>query len=194
MARQTAALLAISLTVVLAAAACGSADHVATQPTTGPSQATASASTGARRAAGCGTRQLRWKLTRLAGNPRSASAALLSATNTGTTPCVFDGYPDLEVHAGKGPSVSSKPQATTPVRHVLNPGRGIEFPLFYETSASPQGSCFIPADDDPSIDVRPPHPARNDYGASIEMTDAHGRRLRATVCGVIVQMGSPRLP
>ncbi|MCT9006069.1 DUF4232 domain-containing protein [Streptomyces rhizosphaerihabitans] len=194
MARRTAAVIAVSLGVVLAAAACDAADHVATRTTTEPPRTTASASTGARRAAACGTRQLRWKLTRLTGNPRSASAALLSATNTGTAPCAFDGYPAVEVHAGKGPSVSSKPKAPAPVRHVLNPGRGIEFPLFYETSASPDGSCFLPAEDDASIDVRPPHPARNDYGTSIEMTDAHGRHLRAAVCGVVVQMGSPRLP
>jgi hypothetical protein len=118
----------------------------------------------------------------------------LSAANTGTTPCAFDGYPDVEVHAGKGPSVSSRPKAPAPVRHVLNPGRSIEFPLFYETSASPHGSCFLPAEDDAGIDVRPPHPARNDYGASIEMTDAQGRHVRAAVCGIVVRMGSPRLP
>ncbi|XES00896.1 hypothetical protein HEP87_61175 [Streptomyces sp. S1D4-11] len=137
MARRTAAVLAISLTVVLAAAACSAADHVAAQPTTNPSRTTASASAGALRAAGCGTHLLRWKPTRLSGKPRSAATALLSATNTGTTPCAFDGYP--------------------------------------------------------SVDVRPPHPARNDYGASMEMTDAHGPHLPAAVCGVIVQSGSPRL-
>jgi hypothetical protein len=79
-------------------------------------------------------------------------------------------------------------------RSPVEPDHGIEFPLFYEKSASPHRSCLIPADDDPSIDVRPPHPTRNDFGTSIEMADAHGRHLPAAVCGVIVRMGSPRLP
>ncbi|EST29660.1 DUF4232 domain-containing protein [Streptomyces roseochromogenus] len=207
MTRRTAAVSAISLVVALAVAGCGGgSDHVAAQPTTGPSRTTApptttepsqtpaspSAPAGASRAAACRTEQLRWKLTRLAGTSDKAPAAMLSATNPGTTPCALDGNPDLNVYVGKGPSVSSEPKTTTPIRLVLNHGHEVEFPLFYETSASPRGSCFIPADDDPRIDVRVPHPASGDYGTFVEMSDVHGRHVRAQVCGITIHLGSPR--
>ncbi|WP_079249554.1 hypothetical protein [Streptomyces sp. IMTB 2501] len=117
---------------------------------------------------------------------------MLSATNPGTTACAFDGNPDLNVYVGKGASVSSVPKTTKPIRLVLNHGHGVEFPLFYETSASPHGSCFIPADNNPRIDVRVPHPASGDYGAFVEMRDVHGRPVPAQVCGITIHLGSPR--
>ncbi|MGW1049364.1 DUF4232 domain-containing protein [Streptomyces sp. NPDC001118] len=151
-----------------------------------------SASASARAGAACGTKQLRWKLTRLAATSAKEPAALLSATNTGTTPCAFDGYPNVEVYLGKGPSVEAKPKTTTPVRLLLNHGRTVEVPLFYPAAPLRDGYCSIPVDEDPSIAVQPPHPARTDYGTLLQMSDAHGRQIRATVCDTI-HMGSPRL-
>ncbi|MER6129003.1 DUF4232 domain-containing protein [Streptomyces sp. NPDC001795] len=216
MARRTAAAFAIGLTVVLTAAACRGEDRAATQPATrssrttvptaGPTRTTAptagpsrttesspSASADTPRVAGCGTPQLRWRLTHLPDKPGTKPTALLRATNNGTTPCALDGYPELNVHVGKGPSVTSKPKTTTPVRLVLKPRHAVDYPLFYEASASRHGGCFIPAYNNPRIEVRAPHPAPTDYGTFVLMTDAHGRHVRAAVCGMTMHMGAPRL-
>ncbi|MEU6366727.1 DUF4232 domain-containing protein [Streptomyces sp. NPDC046931] len=201
MVRRTAAVSAIGLAVLLAATACGRGETVSTQPAKGAPQTTASttgprasspASSNPTGAAACATPQLRWKLTRLDRKTHNAPTALLSATNTGTRPCAFDGYPDIDVYVGKGPSVSSKPKRVTSVRLVLNAGHAVEFPLFYAPTADPQGSCFIPGDDDPRISVRPPHAAGGDYGASAQLTDVKGRHLRAQVCGTTIQLGAPQ--
>ncbi|MFI1164026.1 hypothetical protein ACH4UM_10460 [Streptomyces sp. NPDC020801] len=86
----------------------------------------------------------------------------------------------------------SEPEKSTPVRLVLNPGHTIEYPLFHPASRAVRGYCAMEPDLEPSIDVRPPHPARTDYGAGLHMTDVHGRRLHAVVCDTI-RMGAPRL-
>ncbi|MDF3302305.1 DUF4232 domain-containing protein [Streptomyces tropicalis] len=147
---------------------------------------------GSRHPAACGTRRLRWRLTRVADRTGNAPAAVLGATNGGAVPCAFDGYPGFDVHLGKGPQVSSKPRTAARVRQVLNPGRGLDFPLYYQATASRDGSCFIPARENPRIEVRPPHPGRGDYGAPLRLTDGHGRRLRAAVCGFGITIGAPR--
>ncbi|KUM89731.1 hypothetical protein AQI88_39410 [Streptomyces cellostaticus] len=116
----------------------------------------------------------------------------MSATNIGGTSCAFDGYPYVEVYLGKGPSESAKPKTTKPVRLALDHGRTVDFPLFYPASPLRDGYCSIPVDEDPRIAVQPPHPARTDYGTLLQLTDAHGRHLRATVCDTM-HMGSPRL-
>lgn len=140
----------------------------------------------------CGTEQLRWRLTLLTVKPSKEPTALLSATNTGATPCAFDGYPDLEVHLGKGPAVDAQPKTTTRVRLLLGHGRTVEIPLFYPAVRLRDGYCAIPPGEDPEISARPPHPASTDYGASVQMSDPQGRQIRATVCDTI-HMGSPRL-
>ncbi|MGV9245575.1 DUF4232 domain-containing protein [Streptomyces sp. NPDC003710] len=202
MVRRTAAVSAIGLAVLLAATGCGRSETVSTQPTTGAghtstpttgSSASSPASPHTTGAAACRTPQLRWKLTRLEGKTHNAPTALLSATNTGTRPCAFDGYPGIDVYVGKGPSVSSKPKSITSVRLVLNAGHAAEFPLFYTPTAGPHGSCFIPGDDDPRVSVRPPHAAAGDYGASAQLTDVNGRHLRVQVCGTTIQLGAPQL-
>jgi hypothetical protein len=204
MARRTAAVCAISLGVVVAAAACGPEHRVAAQPTTGPSRTTAptvepsqttvspSASAGVRPGAACGTKQLRWRLTRLADKSSKAPTALLSATNTSTASCAFNGYPELHAYAGKGPAVWSEPKSKAPVRLMLGPGNAVDFPLFYPASPAPDGSCSIPVDDDPRIEVVPPHPAPTDYGATVQITDPHGRNVTPVFCDT-VHLGAPRL-
>ncbi|MEU6403060.1 DUF4232 domain-containing protein [Streptomyces sp. NPDC046985] len=147
---------------------------------------------GAPRLADCGGDRLRWTLTRLHGAARRhAPAALLSAANTGGAPCAFDGYPSLEVYVGKGPSVSAAPASAGRVRLVLLHGRSAQFPLYYP-AAPFHGYCALPAHVTPSVAVRPPHPSRTDAGALLTMTDAHGRRVRAVVCGDI-RIGTPRV-
>jgi hypothetical protein len=204
MARRTAAVCAISLGVVVAAAACGPEHRVAAQPTTGPSRTTAptvepsqttvspSASAGVRPGAACGTKELRWRLTRLADKSSKAPTALLSATNTSTASCAFNGYPELHAYAGKGPAVWSEPKAKAPVRLMLGPGNSVDFPLFYPASPAPNGSCSIPVDDDPRIEVLPPHRAPTDYGATVQITDLHGRNVTPVFCDT-VHLGAPRL-
>ena len=204
---RTIAVSAITLAVIGVAVACGPAhqDGGTRKPTArppsrppasspGPTRTSVSstASAGARARVACGTEQLRWRLTRLTANPSKGPTALLSLTNTGATPCTFDGYPDLEVYLGKGPSVDAKPKTTTRVRLLLGHGRTIEIPLFYPAVRLRDGYCAIQPDEDPRISARPPHPAPTDYGASVQMTDPRGRRIRATVCDTI-HMGSPRL-
>ncbi|MEU5536841.1 DUF4232 domain-containing protein [Streptomyces sp. NPDC020362] len=202
MAWRTATVSSIGLAVLLATTACGRGETVSTRPITGasltaaPTTSPGAASSGSPRARGtsaCATPQLHWKLTRPHGTSHGAPTALLSARNTGTRPCAFDGYPDLDVYVGKGPSVSSKPKSTRPVRLVLNSTRTVEFPVFYAATAALHGSCFIPGHDSPRISVRPPHAAARDYGAFVQLTDANGHRLRAQVCGTGMQLGSPHL-
>ncbi|MGW7819988.1 DUF4232 domain-containing protein [Streptomyces puniciscabiei] len=183
-----------------AAVACGPAHPDARKPGAEPSSwATAATPGGGRTSvsptasagAACGTAQLRWKLTLLADKPSKAPTALLSATNTSAAPCAFDGYPKVQAYAGKGPAVWSEPKAKAPVRLVLNHAKTVDFPLFYQASPSADGSCAIPVDDAPRIEVLPPHPASTDYGASLQITDPHGRHVTPVFCDTI-HVGAPR--
>ncbi|MFD7056132.1 DUF4232 domain-containing protein [Streptomyces mirabilis] len=151
-----------------------------------------SASAGVRPGAACGTKRLRWRLTRLADKSSKAPTALLSATNASTASCAFNGYPELHAYAGKGPAVWSEPKAKAPVRLMLGPGNSVDFPLFYPASPAPNGSCSIPVDDDPRIEVLPPHRASTDYGATVQITDLHGRNVTPVFCDT-VHLGAPRL-
>lgn len=204
MARRTAVVSAISLAVVVAAAACGPEHRVAARPTSGPSRTTApasepsrtsaspSASAAVRSGAACAMKQLRWRLTRLADKSSKAPTALLSATNTSTAPCAFNGYPELHAYAGKGPAVWSEPKAKAPVRLVLDHDKTVDFPLFYLAAPAADGSCSIPVEDDPRIEVLPPHPAHTDYGASLHITDPQGRHVVPVFCDT-VHVGAPRM-
>ncbi|MES4893206.1 DUF4232 domain-containing protein [Streptomyces sp. NPDC096012] len=174
MARRTLAVSALGLAVLLGTAACG---------TDGSSSDT--------RTDRCRTSQLAWKMTRLPGRRQDAPAAALSAENTGSKSCAFDGYPDIDVYVGKGPSADGKPKkGATPVDVELNPGHTVEFPLFYDATAAPGGGCEVSAEYDPRISVVPPHA---EDGSLVEMTDAKGRHVRAQVCGLDIELGSPRL-
>ncbi|MEU8471463.1 DUF4232 domain-containing protein [Streptomyces sp. NPDC029006] len=174
MARRTLAVPALGLLVLLGTAACGN-DH-------GSSDA---------RPAVCRTSQLGWKMTRLPGKRQTTPAATLSAENKGAKSCAFDGYPDIDVYIGKGPSADGKPKkGATPVHLELNPGHTVEFPLFYEATPAPGGGCEVAAEYDPSITVVPPH---TKDGSLVRMTDAKGRHVRAQVCGAGIELGSPQL-
>ncbi|WP_225826232.1 DUF4232 domain-containing protein [Streptomyces naphthomycinicus] len=174
MARRTLAVSALGLVVLLGAAACGN------------DQGSADA-----RPVACGTSQLGWKMTRLADEQRNTPAAVLSAENKGSKSCAFDGYPDIDVYIGKGASAAGKPKkGATPVRLELRPGHTVEFPLFYAASAAPGDACEVSAEYDPSITVVPPH---TKDGSLVRMTDAKGRHVRAQVCGIDIELGSPRL-
>ncbi|MEU6085564.1 DUF4232 domain-containing protein [Streptomyces sp. NPDC047085] len=175
MARRTLAVSALGLAVLLGAAACGNDQ--------GPADA---------RPAACGTPQLSWKMVRLPGKPHKTPAATLSARNKGPKSCAFDGYPALSVYVGKGPSADAKPKKATPVHLVLDSGRTIEFPVFYDPIGAP-GDCDVSAEYNPRVDVRPPHPAAHDYGSPVRLTDAKGHQVRAQVCGPDMLLGAPRL-
>ncbi|MEV5876136.1 DUF4232 domain-containing protein [Streptomyces sp. NPDC052101] len=142
----------------------------------------------------CGSPQLRWKWTRLADKPSGAPAALLTATNTSSKPCAFDGYPQLQVWVGKAQDVQSEPgKKAEPVRLVLDPGRTADFPLFYQPYDVPRGSCWIAGDLNASSGVVPPHPAKRDYGSFVHLTDTSGHRLPAQVCSDTIQIRPPHL-
>ncbi|MFF1281535.1 DUF4232 domain-containing protein [Streptomyces sp. NPDC058299] len=174
MARRTLAVPALGLLVLLGTAACGNGH--------GSSDA---------RPAVCRASQLGWKMTRLPGKQQTTPSATLSAENKGSASCAFDGYPGIDVYIGKGPSADGKPKkGATPVHVELNPGHTVEFPLFYEATAAPGGSCEVSAEYDPSITVVPPH---TEDGSVVKMTDAKGRHVRAQVCGVGIELGSPQL-
>ncbi|MEU5535814.1 DUF4232 domain-containing protein [Streptomyces sp. NPDC020362] len=142
-------------------------------------------------AAACGTPHLRWKLTRVTGKERGAPAATLSARNTGSQPCAFDGYPELDAQVGKAQGTTSKPKKAKAARVVLNPGRTIDFPVFYNPYGLPDGYCFITGDLTPSLYVTPPHPAPHDYGTSTYLTDAKGHHLNAQICEDTIEIGPP---
>ncbi|MFF3000791.1 DUF4232 domain-containing protein [Streptomyces sp. NPDC057950] len=145
------------------------------------------------RIAACRTPQLSWKMTLLPGKPHNTPTATLSAAHKGSQPCAFDGYPELSVHVGKGPSADSRPKKRTPVRLVLKPGHSIAIPVFYDAVGSPSGSCEVMADYNPRVDVRPPHPATHDYGSRVQLTDAKGHHRRAQVCDLDMLLGVPEL-
>ncbi|MEV6837266.1 DUF4232 domain-containing protein [Streptomyces sp. NPDC051133] len=174
MARRTLAVAALGLVALLGTAACGKDQ--------GSSDA---------RPVACQASQLGWKMTRLSGGRQSTPAATLSAENKGSKPCAFDGYPEIDVYVGKGPSADGRPKkGATPVHSELNPGHAVEFPLFYEATATPGDGCEVSAEYDPSITVVPPHTRK---GSLIKMTDAKGRHVRAQVCGTGIELGSPQL-
>ena len=169
-ARRTVTVCLLSLAVLLGAVAYGDHDGVA----------------------GCGTPHLRWKLTRLTDKERGAPAAMLSARNTGSQPCAFDGYPELDAQVGKAQGTTSKPKKAKTARVVLNPGRTVDFPVFYDPHRVPDGYCFITGDLNPSLYVTPPHPAKHDYGTSTQLTDAKGHHLDAQICGDTIEIGPPQ--
>ncbi|MFI2763493.1 DUF4232 domain-containing protein [Streptomyces echinatus] len=174
MARRTRAVSALGLVLLLGTAACDT-DH-------GSSDA---------RPVACRASQLGWKMTRLPGKRQDTPAATLSAENKGTKSCTFDGYPDIDVYIGKGPSAGGKPKkGAGPVRLRLSPRHTVEFPLFYEATAAPGDGCEVSAEYDPSITVTPPH-AKD--GSLVRMTDARGKHVRAQVCDIDIELGSPQL-
>ncbi|MEV5880537.1 DUF4232 domain-containing protein [Streptomyces sp. NPDC052101] len=185
MARRTLAVSALSLVVLLGAAACGKDHSAAAQPSKGASDA---------RPAACGTPQLSWKMILLPGKPHNTPTATLSATHKGAKPCAFDGYPELSAFIGKGPAADAEPKkGAAPVHLVLQPGHAVEFPIFYDAVGSPSASCNVSAEYNPDISVRPPHAAAHDYGSFVHLTDAKGRHERAQVCSSGMQLGAPRL-
>ncbi|MGW7383329.1 DUF4232 domain-containing protein [Streptomyces sp. NPDC054794] len=161
---------------MLSAAACGQSDSVSDA-----------------RIAACGTSQLSWKMTLLPGKPHNTPTATLSAAHMGSKPCAFDGYPELSVHVGKGPSADSKPKESAPVHLLLKAGHSIAIPVFYDAIGSPSGSCEVMAEYNPRVDVRPPHPTAHDYGSRVELTDAKGHHRRAQVCDLDMLLGAPQL-
>ncbi|KUN05201.1 hypothetical protein AQI95_17135 [Streptomyces yokosukanensis] len=178
---RKAAVLVLGLAVLAGLAACGSGH--------GDSD-----SRGRARAAACGSPQLRWKWTPTADRRPGAPAAQLSATNKRSQPCTLDGYPQVKVWVGKAQDVYSEPRKNAkPVRLVLDPGRTVDFPLFYEAQDVPRGSCWIAGDYDASSDVVPPHPAKRDYGSFVHPTDAKGHRLPTQVCSDTIRLDPPRL-
>ncbi len=59
--------------------------------------------------ANCTTKGLKWKVTVLKKKARTPHReARLSAVNTGANGCVFRGYPDFMVHAGKAWQADSR--------------------------------------------------------------------------------------
>ncbi|ANP52456.1 hypothetical protein J2Z21_008954 [Streptomyces griseochromogenes] len=160
----------LSLAVLLGTVACGGHDS----------------------AANCGTSHLRWRLTRLTDKRPGAPAAMLTARNTGSQACALDGVPELDAQVGKAQGTTSKPKKGKAHRVVLDSGRTIDFPVFYDPHLAPDGYCFITADLDPSLYVTPPHPARHDYGASTQLTDAKGHHLKAQICEDTIQIGPPQ--
>ncbi|MYX98402.1 DUF4232 domain-containing protein [Streptomyces sp. SID486] len=174
MARRILAVAALGLVVTLGSAACGT-DRSASDA----------------RSVACRTSQLDWKMTRLLGKHPDGGAATLSAENNGPKSCAFDGYPDIDVHIGKGPAADGKPKrGAAPVHVELHPGHTVEFPLFYEATAAPGDGCEVSAAYDPSITVVPPH---TKDGSSVRMTDAKGRHVRAQVCDFDIEVGAPQL-
>ncbi|MGW2746630.1 DUF4232 domain-containing protein [Streptomyces sp. NPDC001450] len=146
------------------------------------------------RPAACGSPQLRWKWTRSADKPAGAAAAMLSARNRSAKPCAFDGYPQLHVWVGKAQDVESEPTKTaTPVRLVLDPGRTVDFPLYYQPHVVPRESCWIAGNYNASSDVVAPHPAKHDYGRFVHVTNAKGHRLPTQVCSDTIRIGPPHL-
>lgn len=184
MSRRTVVVSALSL-VLLGAGACGKDHSTAAQPGKDSPDAHPVA---------CATPQLDWKMSLLSGKSHNTPAATLTATHRGPKPCAFDGYPQLDFWAGKGPSAESKPKTSTPVHLVLNPGHSIEFPVFYDPIGSSPGDCELSAELDPRVSVTPPHRAAHDYGARLRLTDAKGKHVRAQVCGPNdPELGAPQI-
>ncbi|UXY32943.1 DUF4232 domain-containing protein [Streptomyces sp. HUAS TT20] len=176
MSRRAGAVCTVGLVMLLGAAACGQ-----------------SGSGSESRIAACATPQLSWKMTLLPGKPHDTPTAMLSAAHKGSKPCAFDGYPELSVYVGKGPSADSKPKQSTPVHLVLKPGHSIAIPVFYDAVGSPSGSCEVMAEYNPRVEVRPPHPTAHDYGSRVQLTDEKGHHRRAQVCDLDMLLGAPQL-
>ncbi|MFH8595427.1 MULTISPECIES: DUF4232 domain-containing protein [Streptomyces] len=139
--------------------------------------------------ANCTTKGLKWKVTVLKKKARTPHReARLSAVNTGANGCVFRGYPDFMVHAGKAWQADAVGQGRT--RPVSLPsGKGVVVDLRYrdaEVKPTEDGGCWAKGDD---VVVGAP---RDGGRTAIKAQDEKGRRTDMVLCDYRISMAPPR--
>ncbi|MGW2711281.1 DUF4232 domain-containing protein [Streptomyces sp. NPDC001356] len=168
------------LTAGLALTACGHGTKAA--PDTAAPDATAPP---------CRTASLTWTLSLLDGDGTRQGTgrpdARLTAVNKGPGPCVFAGYPVLEIHNGKAEGVEGTGRGR-PASLALPGGASVTVDLDYTrrgTKGADDGWCVRQTE----ASVRAPHDTR---GTVVPVTDAHGRAATIDACGETLAMAVPR--
>lgn len=139
--------------------------------------------------ADCTTKSLKWKLTVLKKTPHTTHReARLSVVNKGSKPCVFGGYPDVEVHVGKGPLAVGKGQGT-PSPIDLRSGGTVTTALRYKDSepgSRSSAECIVS-----NVEAVVAAPRDHD-GRAVAARDEAGRRSQIDVCDDTIWMSPPR--
>ncbi|MDH6124848.1 DUF4232 domain-containing protein [Kitasatospora sp. GP82] len=159
-------------------------------PASSAAGTTAPTGNGSSKAAKCGTRNLRWTLTRLTDAGTSAkdpANAELVAVNSGSHSCTLAGYPKLEFHVGKGPEVDGVGKGS-PAPVTLGAGKKAVIALRYSElngKGPDSGNCLVTAS---TADVAAPG---DSTGVQVPVVDQSGKPTEVTICGDEVRMSPP---
>ncbi|WP_318200590.1 DUF4232 domain-containing protein [Streptomyces sp. SCL15-4] len=180
--------LALTLAAGLTLTACGTT-------TTAAPAATAPAAT----APPCRTASLAWTLSLLdgdgdgdsddgdgAGRGGHRSGARLVAVNKGSGPCVFSGFPGLEIHHGKADGIEGT-GAGRPAALSLPGQAAVAVDLRYTRRGTP-GADTSWCVRQHEATVRAPH---DTDGTVVPVTDAHGKAAVLDACGETIAMAAP---
>ncbi|MFI2203077.1 DUF4232 domain-containing protein [Streptomyces sp. NPDC020192] len=135
----------------------------------------------------CRTASLTWTLTLLGRDGGGPARARLKAVNKGPGPCVFDGFPGLEIHNGKADSIEGSGHGRPAA--VSLPGNGkaaVTVDLRY-TPAGTSGAGDWCVRQNEAV-VRAPHDTNP---AVVPVTDGHGRTTVIDACGQTLSLAAP---
>ncbi|WP_344638783.1 DUF4232 domain-containing protein [Kitasatospora cystarginea] len=153
---------------------------------------TASTGSGSSQTAKCGTRNLRWTLTRLTdagASEKDPANAELVAVNSGSHSCSLAGYPKLEFHMGKGPEAVGVGKGS-PAPVMLGAGKKAVIALHYSelNGKGPDSDNCGPMVTAGSADVAAPG---DSTGVRVPVVDQSGKPAEVTICGDEVRMSPP---
>ncbi|MEU3412528.1 DUF4232 domain-containing protein [Streptomyces sp. NPDC006658] len=121
-----------------------------------------------------------------AGRGGNRSGARLVAVNKGSGPCVFSGFPGLEIHHGKADGIegagTGRPAALSLPGHAA-----VAVDLRYTRRGTP-GADTSWCVRQHEATVRAPH---DTGGTVVPVTDAHGKAAVLDACGETIAMAAP---
>ncbi|MFF9407180.1 DUF4232 domain-containing protein [Streptomyces anandii] len=145
--------------------------------------------TAAPAAANCRTGGLKWSLVLQPDRSSGRRDAHLTASNRGSAPCLFAGYPGLLIHNGKANSLDGVGQGH-PEPITLRKGEELTVGLQYTPSgAKGAGSYCV---HEPDALVSAPHAPESDR-TDVPITDTHGHPTQIDACGDHISLSPPRL-
>ncbi|UKY50545.1 DUF4232 domain-containing protein [Streptomyces inhibens] len=140
--------------------------------------------------ANCTTKGLRWKLTVLKRKPHTKNReARLSVVNTGSGPCVFRGFPVVEVHLGKATQSDGEGHGRAlPID--LRRGGKITTGLRYRDCPkdAPLSDPMAVTNDLAVVSAPHDYPGRR----AVAARDEAGKRLSMYICAEKIWMDPPR--
>ncbi|MEU8587864.1 DUF4232 domain-containing protein [Streptomyces sp. NPDC048664] len=137
----------------------------------------------------CRTHSLVWTLVLLPAKSGSGPhTARLTAANKGPGPCVFAGYPDVQIHNGKADSLEATgPGHPRPL--TLDKGAKATVDLRYTPSGTHGAADYCVTE--PTALVAAPHAPDTDR-TDVPVTTPTHHRTHLTACGDTITMSTPR--